>query len=73
MLFDEHGNPWPRFVPKPRPACATLHHMPASWQSGGFDKRGMELIVCRHCLRPIGYRNSTVEKKGATLENASRD
>jgi hypothetical protein len=55
--FDAHGNPYPRFVPPPRPQCAARHHMPTNWKASGFDARGYERLVCIECGRFIGYRD----------------
>ena len=50
------GEPYPRFVPHPRPRCEATHNDPKTWQSSGFDSRGYERFVCCFCLRLIGYR-----------------
>lgn len=71
MIFDRHGNPAPRFVPPPRPACPTPHNDPALMIVHGFDTRGYARMECPTCRRFIGYRPPATardETKKATEE-----
>lgn len=63
MIFDRFGDPAPRFVPPPRPACASTHGDPRNWAAAGFDERGYVRTICKSCKRLVGYAPPETQKQ----------